>query len=137
MVILMLIIKLMLLIVSIVLGIVGCFTLYKLPDDRFSLKKNYLRISIFSNLSSIIDFIMFWIVVSFIPPGDYSSLAAGMVCPIILVIYGIPCIAISLRLKKRFLHLKGVNVARMNGLNYSVVFKIMFFFVETFWLLEK
>ena len=133
------IIKTAFLIISIFIGIFGIVYLNTLPNTFLSSTQNYWRLSIFSNISSFFDIIMFWIIVCSVPEGDYGTGLEVFLFILTIIFYGIPCIMTSFFLKKRMesFNNHSQNINRINGLNLSVIFKAMFMFVETIWLTTK
>lgn len=129
--------KLLFLAVSIITGVLGIVKLNNLPSQQYSLKQNYWRIAIFSSLGAILDFAMFWIIVGFIPPGDYGTGFELLAVFIVIILYSPPCIITSIRLKQRMKdYNKEYDVTKTNALNCSIVFKVMFILVEVIWIVE-
>lgn len=129
--------KLLFLAVSIITGVLGIVKLYNLPSQQYSVKQNYWRIAIFSSLGAILDFTMFWIIICFIPPGNYGTGLELLGMFIVIVLYSPPCILTSIRLKQRMKdYNKDYDVTKTNALNCSIVFKVMFILVEVIWIVE-
>ena len=129
--------KILFLALSTVIAIISIVSLNKLPNNSFSSKGNYWRISIYSTCGAFVDFVLFWIIVCCTPPGEYGTGIEVVTLCLTLILYGVPCAITSHRLKKRMQKYNNMyNVSRINGLNLSVIFKAMFIFVETIWLIE-
>ena len=124
--------------VSFFTAVLGVFSLNKLPLKKFSVKQNYLRISLFSTFGIGIDFVMFWIIVSFMQPGEYGTGIEIVAFVLTVIFYGIPCVVTSFFLKKRLKKYNDnqYNIAQISGLNISVLFKALFVFVWTIWTFE-
>lgn len=129
--------KLLFLVVSTLAGVLGIVKLNNLPRQQYSVRQNLWRIAIFSSLGAILDFVMFWIIVASIPPGDYGTGLEWIAVFTVIMLYAPACIITSIRLKQR---MKDYNteydVTRTNALNCSIIFKVMFILVEVIWIVE-
>jgi hypothetical protein len=123
---------------SVAFGILGIVELNRIPNRKYSLHKNYWRIVIFSSMGCFYDIIMFVVLGQVIPPGEYGTGIEIMAVIIVLILYAPACIITSIRLKRRMQQFNDTkhNVTRMNALNCSIVFKVMFIMLETIWLVE-
>lgn len=130
--------KVSFLIISLLTAVLGIVCVSNLPNDRLSRDGNYWRISIFSNLSSALDIVMFWIVVSLMPDGEYGTGIEVIAFCAVLLFYGIPCVVCSCKLKRKIKRMGDdvFKLNKINGLNVSVIIKAMFFLVETIWIVE-
>lgn len=131
-------VKLLCMLFSVAFGILGIVELNRIPNRECSLREKYWRIVIFSSTGCFYDIIMFVVLGRVIPPGEYGTGLEVMAMIIVLALYAPACIITSIRLKRlmqQFCDTKH-NVTRMNALNCSIVFKMMFIMLETIWLVE-
>ena len=130
--------KLVCLIISVVLSVLGIVEINRVPIQKYSLHKNYWRVVFFSSIGCFYDIIMFIVLGKVIPPGEYGTGLEIFAIIIVLILYAPACIITSCRLKRRMHQFNDVkhNVSKMNALNCSIVFKIMFIMLETIWLVE-
>lgn len=122
---------------SFIAGVLGIVKLNQLPLPKYSVRQNFWRIAVFSSIGAILDFVMFWVVVYSVPPGDYGTGIEWLAVLMVLVLYAPACIITSIRLKRRIKkYTTEYDVRRTNALNCSIVFKAMFILVEVIWILE-
>ena len=135
----MLLFKLLFFLITFITAIFGILLINKLPSERLSAKQNYLRISLFSTIGAIIDFIMFWVIVGCIPDGEYGTGIEVAAMIFTVICYGVPCVVTSFFLKKRLkkYNQNKYNTAQICGLNISVIFKVLFVFIWVIWLVES
>ena len=131
-------IKLICMLISIVLGILGITTLNRLPNKNKTPKENFWRIAVFSSIGCFYDMIMFVVIARVIPPGEYGTGAEVIAMIVVLLGYMPACIITSKRLKSRMKEYENAkyDVNKMNSLNCSVIFKVMFIMMEMIWLVE-
>lgn len=131
-------IKLICLLISVALSILGIAKLNTLPNKKYTQKEHFRTIAVFSSIGCFYDIVMFIVIIQLIPPGEYGTGVEVIAMIAVLMIYMPACLITSRRLKCRMKEFedKKYDVNRMNSLNCSVVFKIMFIIVETIWLVE-
>ena len=131
--------KILCLTISILIGTLSIVELNRIPNNKYSLCGNYWRIVFFSSVGCFYDFIMFIVLWFFaIPPGEYGTGIEVMAIIAVLIIYAPACIITSIRLKRRMKHLTDskYNVNRINSLNCSIFFKVIFIFIVSIWINE-
>ena len=131
-------VKLIFLSISLILGILGITQLNRLPSEKYTRNGNYWRVVIFSSVGCFYDIIMFVVICRTIPPGEYGTGIEILAMIAVLLFYTPACVITSKRLKQRMKAFQDPkhDVSRMNCLNCSVLFKVMFIMVETIWLVE-
>lgn len=132
------VIKLICLAASIFLGLLGIIQLNRLPHKKYSLSSNYWRIVIFSSLGCFYDIIMFVVICRIIPEGEYGTGIEILAIIAVLLFYAPACVITSSLLKRRMKQFQDEkhNVGRMSALNCSIIFKVMFIFIATIWMVE-
>ena len=96
----MIVIKILLLLFSISISIVCMINLSKLPKETSTPERNLKDIFKYSYLSFFVDFGLIWIM-AFLWQGEVYVEANDIIVWIVLLVYGIPCIYISVGIKKR------------------------------------
>jgi len=126
--------KLLVLIMSAFLGFLGIVKVDHLPDDSLSIRDNYKRLAIYSSLGAFYDVIMFILIGFFaLSPGNYGTVLVYISIVSVLLFYAPACVLVSIRTKKRFDKYRDskYNASRINCLNCSIVFKVLFVLVAT------
>ena len=124
--------------ISLGVGVLGFVELTRTPRKAYSLQKNYWRIAIFSCVGALYDIVMFVVLGKVIPPGEYGTGIEIIAATAVLILYAPACIITSYRLKRRMHQYNNGDrdISRMNALNCSIVFKVMFVALATIWLVE-
>ena len=123
-------------IISFVVGYMSIFKTNQFPKDKFSEKKNYYLIGIYSSMGAFVDLLLTLIISVRIPYGEYGTGIEILVALIVLLIYGLPCIISSINLKKKMITKKMRSPHGINALICSVFFKFVFAFIITIFICE-
>lgn len=136
-------IKIIVLLISTLLSVIGIVKLNKLPDDKFSAKGNVNRIYIYPSIGGLFDFLAFYFIGAYLTSIENKPIEIGIgfnIAMIVDIIYAPICFYTSYKLKRRLkdndkYDKYDIDIFwQLELLIYTVISKSFFMTMEATWL---